>query len=43
MRMAKSRQKKLDERWGLERNAAGHRFKASIFDYESREPRLMLE
>lgn len=27
MRMAKSRQKKLDERWGLERNAAGHRFK----------------
>lgn len=26
-RMAKSRQKKLDERWGLERNAAGHRFK----------------
>ena len=25
--MKKSRQKKLDERWGLERNAAGHRFK----------------
>lgn len=27
MRMVKSRQKKLEERWGLERNAAGHRFK----------------
>ncbi|EIN06700.1 P-loop containing nucleoside triphosphate hydrolase protein [Punctularia strigosozonata HHB-11173 SS5] len=27
LRMVKSRQRKLDERWGLERNAAGHRFK----------------
>ncbi|CCF52263.1 uncharacterized protein UHO2_03150 [Ustilago hordei] len=27
MRMAKSRQKKLDERWGLEVNSKGHRFK----------------
>lgn len=27
MRMVKSRQKKLEDRWGLERNAAGHRFK----------------
>ncbi|BGP31559.1 hypothetical protein JCM10296v2_003331 [Rhodotorula toruloides] len=26
-RMVKSRQKKLDERWGLEQSAAGHRFK----------------
>lgn len=26
-KLAKSRQKKLDERWGLERNAAGHKFK----------------
>ena len=27
MRMVKSRQKKLDDRWGLEVNAKGHRFK----------------
>lgn len=27
VRMVKSRQKKLDERWGLERSAAGGRFK----------------
>lgn len=27
MRMVKSRQKKLDERWGLEVNSKGHRFK----------------
>lgn len=27
LRMVKSRQKKLDERWGLEVNAKGHRFK----------------
>lgn len=27
MRMVKSRQKKLDERWGLERSAKGGRFK----------------
>ena len=27
LRMVKSRQKKLDDRWGLEANAKGHRFK----------------
>ncbi|KAK0523295.1 hypothetical protein OC835_006300 [Tilletia horrida] len=27
MRMVKSRQKKLDDRWGIERSAKGHRFK----------------
>lgn len=28
-RMVKSREKKLEDRWGVERNAAGHRFKVS--------------
>jgi len=28
-RMIKSREKKLQDRWGLEANAAGHRFKVS--------------
>ncbi|KAE8230816.1 hypothetical protein CF326_g4179 [Tilletia indica] len=27
LRMVKSRQKKLDDRWGVEKNAKGHRFK----------------
>lgn len=32
LKMIKSRQRKLDDRWGIETNAKGHRFKVSIFN-----------
>ncbi|KDN43911.1 P-loop containing nucleoside triphosphate hydrolase protein [Tilletiaria anomala UBC 951] len=32
MRMVKTRQKKLDERWGLERNSKGHRFRLNAIE-----------
>ncbi|BGP24160.1 iron complex transport system ATP-binding protein [Rhodotorula toruloides] len=45
-RMAKSRQKKLDERWGLEQSASGHRFKLNrdlVGYYTSRRAEIAVQ